>query len=200
MNVLHVINNLGVGGAELHLLQLSRSLKEQGIHVEVASLRQTTKGNRLLREDFEAAHIPVHHLHAEKWYDLTFPLRLRRLVRGISDAILHTHLPRADLAGGFRFPLYRDTPWVCSVHDIYSNSWSGRKTLPIFDLIWRRADAVVAISDAVRTWLVQERRVPREKVHVIHYGIDPHPFQTSSSDLRAEWDLGARPLIGCLAR
>jgi glycosyltransferase involved in cell wall biosynthesis len=66
------------------------------------------------------------------------------------------------------------------VHDIHDNSWSGRWTLPIFNFIWRRADRVIAISQAVKDWLVKDRAVPAENVSVIHYGIEAERFSQSS--------------------
>jgi glycosyltransferase involved in cell wall biosynthesis len=102
--------------------------------------------------------------------------RIPWLLRAEQPDILHTHLPRADFAGALGHCFYPRIPWICSVHDIYSRSWSGSWTLPLFDRIWRRANAVIAISYAVKEWLVQERRVPADKVTVIHYGIEPDRF------------------------
>ena len=38
---------------------------------------------------------------------------------------------------------------------------------------------VVAISHAVKDWLVENRTVPREKISVIYYGIDPTALQAT---------------------
>ena len=53
MKVLHVINTLSVGGAERHLLTLSRELRRRGVEVTVACLRETVPGSRSLRPEFE---------------------------------------------------------------------------------------------------------------------------------------------------
>jgi glycosyltransferase involved in cell wall biosynthesis len=126
--------------------------------------------------------------------------RIPQLLREEQPDIFHTHLPRADFLGAVGHCFASRLPWICSVHAIYSRSWSGRWTLPLFDRIWRRADAVIAISQAVKDWLVQERQVPAGKVTVIHYGIEAERF-TQPQSTRDSQDLRHRQLVvGTLGR
>jgi glycosyltransferase involved in cell wall biosynthesis len=157
-------------------LTLCRHLARQGIEPVVACLREQVKGSRSLRADFESAGIRVVNLHADHRYDLRFVPAMAGLIRRERPVLLHTHLPRADLAGAFRRFFDSPLPWVCSVHDIHDQSWAGKWTLPLFNRIWRKADRVVAISHAVKDWLVRARGVPGEKVRVIHYGIEAEKF------------------------
>ena len=200
MKILHLINTLSAGGAELHLLTLCRHLKRQGLEPVVACLREQVKGSRSLGGDFEDEGIRVIRLEADGRFDLRSISRLAGLVANERPDILHTHLPRADIAGACRRLLHPSVPWVCSVHDIHDNSWSGRWTLPLFNFIWRRADRVIAISHAVKDWLVKERAVPDEKVSVIHYGIEPERFSQSQSDLKQQWVLEDKLVIGAIGR
>ena len=176
MKVLHLINTLSVGGAELHLLTLCRHLKTQGVDAVIAYLKGGGDGSGWLREECERQGIRSIGLLADRRYEWRVLGRIPWLLRAEQPDILHTHLPRADFAGAAGHCFNARIPWICSVHDIYSRSWSGSWTLPLFDRIWRRADAVIAISYAVKDWLVQERRVPADKVTVIHYGIEPERF------------------------
>jgi hypothetical protein len=64
LKVLHAINSLSTGGAELHLLTLCRYLKRLGVEMAVAYLKEG-RGSRPLRPDFEAAGIPVFYLGGE---------------------------------------------------------------------------------------------------------------------------------------
>src|SRR5262249_27224477 len=164
MKVLHLINTLAVGGAELHLLALGRHLQQHGLEIVVACLREQVKDSRSLRADFETAHIRVVNLRADSRYDCYFLSRFARLLKHEHPALVHTHLPRADLAGGLGHLLHPSIPWISSVHDIHSKSWAGKWTLPLLNVVWRQADAVIAISHAVKDWLVHERRVPSDKV------------------------------------
>jgi glycosyltransferase involved in cell wall biosynthesis len=200
MKALHVINTLSVGGAELHLLTLCRHLKRHGVDVVVAYLREHIKGSRSLRQDFEAEGIRLVDLRADGRYDMRFPLRVARLLRSEQPNLLHTHLPRADFAGAIGHWLQPSIPWVCSVHNIYDVHWSGKRTLQLLNWVWRRADAVIAISQAVEDWLVQERHVPARNVTVIHYGIESERFVRPDTDLRKMWRLDGYAVVGSIGR
>ena len=179
MKILHLINTLAVGGAELHLLTLSKQLRRSGAEVVVSCLGERAKGSRSLRRDFEDSGIPVISLGAESRWDWGFLGRIPLLLRQEQPDVLHTHLPRADLAGLIGHLVSPSVPWVCSVHG-HSNSWSGRRVLPVFNYIWRQPNVVVAISQEIKDWLVKARRIPAGKVEVVYYGIDPERFASHS--------------------
>jgi len=175
MKALHFINALYSGGAELHLLTLCRYLKQAGVELAVGYLKEP-RGRSPLRQDFEGNDMPVVYLEGDRIWDWRYLVRAKRWVVQERPDILHTHLPRADLVGWLlRFTGLR-TPWVVSVHAIYNRSWRGAWSLPLFSHVWRRADAIIAISHAVKEWLVTERKIPAEKVHVVHYGIEADRF------------------------
>ncbi|GBC84981.1 GDP-mannose-dependent alpha-(1-6)-phosphatidylinositol monomannoside mannosyltransferase [bacterium HR11] len=199
MNVLHVINTLSAGGAELHLLTLCRYLKQAGVEVVVAYLKEG-RGSRPLQCDFEAAGIPVFNLRGDGVRFVRPWLRLRRLLKQEKPDILHTHLPRADLLGFLACRSGFSGSWVCSVHGIYANHWRGRRALPLFGPVWRRADRIIAISKAVREWLVQGFGLPPEKVQVVYYGIELERWVSPAQDLRSAWGLEGRLLIGSVGR
>ncbi|HEV8352577.1 MAG TPA: glycosyltransferase, partial [bacterium] len=100
MHVLHVSNSLVAGGSELHLLALCRHLGALGVTQTVAYLHERPV-SRTLKDNFEAIGVPAIPAHAEGRYNVTFPLAVSSIVARIGPDILHTHLPRADLAGAF---------------------------------------------------------------------------------------------------
>jgi len=199
MKVLHLINTLSAGGAELHLLTLCRYLKRLNVDVTVACLREQVKDSRSLRADFERDNIPILNLQADRRYASLFLRRLGQILSTEKPDILHTHLPRADFAGGFARIVDPGLIWVCSVHAIYSEDWSGRWSLPLFNLLWRRADAMLCISHAVRDWLVG-RGMPEDKARVIHYGIESDRFSESTGHLREQWGANDKVVIGSIGR
>jgi glycosyltransferase involved in cell wall biosynthesis len=200
MKVLHLINTISAGGAELQLLTLCRYLKQHGVEVVVAYLREQVKGSRSLRPDFKQENIRVINLQADSRYDWRFLGRFVHLLKAERPDISHTHLPRADLAAAFGRLLCPTVAWVSSVHAIYDQCWAGRGTLPLLTFAWRQADTVVAISHAVKKWLVMKRRVPPDQVTVIHYGIEPEPFGRPTADLRETWGLGRSAIVGSVGR
>lgn len=173
MKVLHVINTAYTGGAEIHLLGLVRELVRRDVDVSVAFLRTGLLDGRLVLGDFEALGVHVYSLGANSRYGLRFLGDLRRLVRRERPDVLHTHLPRADIAGMLAAvggP--RGMARVVSLHNIYGKYWSGRATLPLCRVAWRMADGVIAISRAVRDWLIGPMRTASHRVRVIYYGLD----------------------------
>ena len=54
MKVLHIVNTLSAGGAELQLLTLVRRLKTLGAEQRVACLKEHVPGSKSLREQFES--------------------------------------------------------------------------------------------------------------------------------------------------
>jgi glycosyltransferase involved in cell wall biosynthesis len=200
MKVLHLINTLSAGGAELHLLTLCRHLKTQGVDSVIGYLKEGYDGSRCLRPECERQAFRSIDLLADRRYEWRVFGRIGRLLRAEQPDILHTHLPRADFAGAVGRLLYRRIPWVCSVHDIYSRSWSGSWTLPLFDRLWRRADAIIAISHAVKDWLIQERRVPADNVTVIHYGIEPQRFAQPQPTSDEQSSAHRQAVVGTIGR
>jgi glycosyltransferase involved in cell wall biosynthesis len=200
MKIFHLINTLSVGGAELHLLSLNQYLKDLGITVMIACLRERVKGSRSLWRDFEQAGIRVINLRANHRYDGRFIGDLFRLCKNEKPDILHTHLPRADFAGALEHWLGLRIPWICSIHDIYSKSWSGKWALPLFSRLWRRADGLIAISQVVKDWLVMEQHVPAEKIRVIHYGIEAARFAAREADSQNAMRKREGRVIGAISR
>ncbi len=197
--VLHIINTLSAGGAELHLLTLCRHLKRLGVETAVACLKEG-RGSRPLRSDFEATGIPVFHLRGDGVRFVRSWLQLQYLLDQVKPDILHTHLPRADMLGFLACLGGFLGSWICSVHGIYANHWRGRQILPLFKFVWRRADRIIAISEAVKKWLVQGYRVAPKKVQVVYYGIEPERWSLPSQDLRSEWGLNGKLIVGTVGR
>lgn len=171
--VLHVITILNPGGAENHLLSLSRGLLARGYQIEVAYLKEGYGG---LAPTFESSGIPVHPLHMRAWGDVSAFLRLVHLPRTRQYDIIHTHLPRADLYGAIAARV-TGIPTVISTK--HSESFSV--TSPLGELTGRLAERYIshsiAISDHLRRFYLKERiAVCPEHISTVHYGLSVKDF------------------------
>lgn len=201
MKILHLINTLSVGGAELHLLTLSRNLKARGFELVVACLREKVDGSRSLRKDFEAEGIKVINFEGHGRIDKAFLLRTFTTIRQERPDILHTHLPRADFAGLVSRLVSPKIAWVSSIHNIYGEYWSGKWALPILNLAWRKPDSIIAISKAVKEWLVDNQGLSAEKIQLVYYGLDPQRPFTKNDDLpRPVEDVDSNKVVGSIGR
>lgn len=201
MKILHVINTLSAGGAELHLLTLCRYLRDRSVDLQVAYLREVVRGSRSLRADFERENIRLFNLGADSRYNISFLSRLTALVKAERPDVVHTHLPRADIAGALVSGLVASPVFLCSVHGIYRDRWFGQWLAPMMRRAYRKADIIVAISFAVKHWLQQDFGIREDKIRVIHYGIDPARFALpdGNGDLAAETQ-SSRIVVGSIGR
>ncbi len=200
MKILHVINTLSAGGAELHLLTLCRAQRERGLVPRVAFLREHVAHSRSLRAEFEESGVPTFDLRAPNGLDPRYVPRLAGLIGRERPALLHTHLPRADVGGAFAGAMTR-VPVVTSVHHDYGDKRKHRAVGPLLRWTYRRAAAVVAISDLLKDWLLRVVAARPERVSTVHYGIDGSPFSMPTDpELRRRWGLAERPVIGSLGR
>ena len=61
----------------------------------------------------------------------------------------------------------------------------GGRGVPVYLLpLLRRADALVAVANAHRDYLVQAEGLPRDKFHVIHNGVDASVYRPGAEDER----------------
>lgn len=198
MKILHITNTVAAGGAEVTLLALCRHHRAAGLDLAVACLRERVRDTGSLRPEFEREGVVVRDLDCGR-IDPRCSWALRGLIREERPDILHTHLPRADIAGMLargRKPI----PRVVTVHGTYGTQGVWRYLKPALAGVWRRANAVLAPSSAVRAWLVQSCGLPPESVRVVHNGVEVEAFASARSNLRSEWGLDARPVIGTVGR
>lgn len=190
---MHVIDSLGVGGAEQALALLARNLDRDRYGCRVFALR----GLGPLAGDLRERDLLVNYA-----VPAGLPAQLAglwRFLRSERPTIVHTHLNYSDLLVG---PLARaaGVPVVLSYKASILRTHSGRQRM--YDRMTRVActfnDMVVVLSEALRQYIVSRRIVPDRKVRVIHYGVELEPTQTM---LRRE-DLGLRsgPIVLVAAR
>lgn len=196
MKLLHVITTLDVGGAEMHLLSQVRGQAARGVEVRVAYL----KGHGTLRDDFRSA--------GAEWVECVGSLGL-----GLWPALrwadaVHTHLLKADAAGALWATLAGRRKGLFSGKH---NDEQVLKRLPVslaHGVLGRLPLRTIALSSHVADFVSRHGRIPRERIEVIHYGIDPEPFERARqapaaerSALRAELGFGAADvLFVCVAR
>lgn len=187
--VLHLLTTLDTGGTERLALTLCRGLQRRGWQPEVAVLT----GAAPMTAAFTDAGMQVHHLGMRATLAPIAFARLVRLLRSGRFDLLHTHLDLADLYGPFAAP--RQVPVVSTRHN--TDPW---RTAPSWKrgpfLIWeraaqRRAAATIAVSCAVRDFLVREEGLEVERFVVIPNGIDLSAYEPLESRAVARARLAA---------
>ena len=165
--VFHLITTIERGGAENQLLILVREQVSHGLDVHVAFL----KGDPELESELISVGATVHsELAAHSPLNQIF--KFRKLISG-RKVIVHSHLPRAELVAGFtpaRFKFitsrHNSEPFFPGAPRFISNTLAR--------LVEFRATKVIAISEAVREFLLSRGEVKSDKkIEVVHYGYQP---------------------------
>ncbi len=166
-SVLHLITTIKRGGAENQLLVLAKEQVKSGIRVHIVYLKDEPE----LEKDFENIGAIVHHdLSNLKFWKQ--PSALRKLIFG-DNWIVHSHLPRAELVGLFCIKKFH---FIITRHNAEQFFPRAPKLLSNFlsRLVSLRADKIIAISNAVKLYLMQQGEVRNAlKLEVVLYGYEP---------------------------
>ncbi len=190
--VLMVLMGLEIGGAETHVVELSKELRREGWDVAVVS-----NGGVYERELTDAG-IRCHRapLHKRNVFLMLRSLRLlRRIIREEKPDVVHAHarIP-AFLCGLLQRSM--DFPFVTSAHWVfYVNG--------ILKRIANWGERTVAVSDDIKAYLIENYGVPAERISVTINGIDIEKFSPAVSGERVlrEFALSPqRPVISYVSR
>jgi glycosyltransferase involved in cell wall biosynthesis len=201
LNILHLIKATGIAGAETHLLTLLPALRGQGMDSGVVLLEDPRRPQDELRGRFERQQVPVRTLPIRWHLDPALPARLAGCLRAEPFDVLHAHLPHGEIYGEIALRSFPRRPLVISRH----NDDRFRRWLPmrrVFRPSLRRAARIIAISQAIRTFLVDVEGADVEKVTVVPYGLDADAFARSGHPgaFRREIGAGDEPLVGFIGR
>ena len=193
IKVLHVITTISRGGAENQLLVLVREQIKSGMEVSVLYL----KGDPELEQDLSDAGANVVHDISNLHPFFQF-LKMRSISKG-QKALLHAHLPRAELLTRFSSA---SNPFVVSRHNAEPFFPGAPQFLSSFlsRLVTEKAKNVIAISYAVCDFVSSKNEVSDlKKITVVHYGYQPSP---NVDRLNAKVELGeeSKICIGTISR
>jgi glycosyltransferase involved in cell wall biosynthesis len=199
LRILHVITSLARGGAQAHLLELTRGQQRRGHQVELAYFKDPE-----MVQDF----VPItgfpYPLAMQELASTALLGRLWGLTSSVKPDVLHTHLLKADAYGAVvgRFGAPRVT--IASKHNdevALLRPWVSR----LHGLLSRWDDRVIVCSDHVGRYMVETGRVPAAKIRRIYYGIGlDRPLALAESqvqEIRRELELPRAGLfILCVGR
>jgi glycosyltransferase involved in cell wall biosynthesis len=106
--VLHLIPNMGGGGAERELAHLAGELHRQGLNVHVGLIGEGPNYERLARSG-----AVIHKIRVFGNHDPRLLLRIHRLMREVRPNLVQTWLTQMDVAGG-AVARWRRIPWILS--------------------------------------------------------------------------------------
>lgn len=190
--ILMALNRFDIGGAETHVVELSKELQRRGYEVILAS-----NGGSYVSE-LEAANIRHFTVPLDE-RSLSKMLRSKRILKKIIQTekpqIVHAHARIPGFLCGLlqkkmKFPFVTTAHWV-----FYTNALLKRLT------DW--GQSTIAVSEDIKTYLMESYHVPESQIVVTVNGIDTDKFSPNISKeetMRALHLNPDAPIIGTVSR
>jgi glycosyltransferase involved in cell wall biosynthesis len=201
MRVVHVCKMTGAAGTENHLLALLPQLRGRGLDPHLIVLVDPTKPMDTYIQEMQSQRVPTEAMPIRSNVDRPLIGQLAARFRALGAEAVHTHLIHADWHGVL-------AARQAKIKQIY---WSGhnddpfrrRPAIRLMQVyLWRRITAGIAISEAVRQFMIRVELAPPKRVHTVHYGLTPRIFPTHSrTTLRQSFRISdTAPVIGSVCR
>jgi len=192
MRVLQVVTELGYGGLEKVVVNLSLWLSAMGHSVHVVHLREEADlARQLERGGIEVSYCPL--TRPSSWI---YPKGLVRVICDFNPDVVHTHnmaWPKTAVAC-----LWTRRPCIFTLHGFHSD-WLQRRRV-LLRLISRHTVFCVGVAPGIEGLFAEILRMPTARVVHIPNGIpDAYSQDPASYSLGASSDTRKR-LIGMVAR
>ena len=178
MRILHIIPNLGSGGAEKMLVDLVKEMLKRNISCEIAVL---TKSNNFFGSELEELGIPVYYGNTKKVYSFKNIFFLEKLLKENSYDCIHTHLFGAQLFTPIALKLSKkEIPLVTTEHSTHNKRRDNKLFYLLDKWIYNQYQSIVAITKDTKNNLVGYLPNISRDIVVIENGIDIEHYQKIS--------------------
>ncbi len=184
MRVMHILDSLNRGGAEMLALDVCRNARANNL-----DLTFVATGGGDLEADFRSSGVVFHRLERRLPVDLRLAARLGRIIKELGIEVVHTHQAVESLHS-YLATRGTNVKRVMSFHLCTADT----KNRVALKFLVPRMNANVAVSSDLLKCLNQAGLKTAE-FHVIHNGVDVKRLTPSGFDLRAELGLGPNNLI-----
>ena len=205
--VLVAINTLEVGGAERQILETCRSLGGREFRFDVV----TTGEEGPLADDLRKAGARVHSLavggrssgRAGRALRLALSIpRFRSLVKELRPNLVHSYLPEMSVVAAATRRRGGSPPLILSKRSLVR--WIARDPFyfPLARWINRRADVILANSEAVRQDAIAKEGADPRRIRVIYNGVDAERYCPGPPEETLAREIGfpaGIPVIGMVA-
>ncbi len=187
MIVLHILKGLGLAGAENHLMILLSGLREQGIDARLLLWVTPEKNADDVMAEAQQRGIPIERWVMPSAFAPRFFLKLMRYLRQQKPDIVHTHLVHAET---YAIPAAK----LAGVRHVVNSSHNDDpfRYHPLFKIrgriLWRMTRQGIAISEAIRKFLIEIEGAKNNQVQTIYYGLNrTSPPATLSASKEGEF-------------
>jgi glycosyltransferase involved in cell wall biosynthesis len=193
LTILHLLAPAPVGGLETVVSTLAVAQRRAGHSVVVAPTLSTPGDGWNFAASLEHTGVELTPLLVPRRGYLRERSLIRKLcgTRGVN--IVHTHGYRSDIVGGHA-GRESGVPIVTTVHGFTGGDWKNRAYEQLQRFVFRRFDAVVAVSQLQANQL-RSTGVPAQRLHVVPNALAAVAAPLSRADARRALGLPATGLI-----
>ncbi len=188
VKILMVTMGLNIGGAETHIIELSRELKKRGYDVMIAS-NGGVYADEIAEYDIRHVQAPLHSRSVGCMYRSY--RALKQLIQRERPDIVHAHarIP-AFITGLVRRSV--DFNFVTTAHGVYDTSG-------MLKYLTNWGDKTIAVSQDIVNYLTDNYGVPRQDIYTTINGIDTGRFSPDITPDRiiAEFDIDRSKPVVC---
>jgi glycosyltransferase involved in cell wall biosynthesis len=191
MKILHFLDTLGPGGAEMQALDVCRNAARYGFEMTLVCA-----GGGALEDEFRASRVEFIKLRRRLPVDPSLTAQLRKIIKERDIDIVHGYQPVDGLHLYFASRRITGLKTVLSFQGFIQdtkNRLASKYLIP-------RMDANVVVSRGLQKWLHDEAGLDTSKnFTVIYNGADPKRVKPTGKSLKAELGLAEHtPLIGMI--
>jgi len=163
-------------------------------------------GNSFLEDNLRTIGLPVYHikLNSRKDYPLVL-LKLLILLLKLKPNIIHTHLRNADFLGQIAGMILGIRKRIHTRHSGTGNHMYHPHAVKYDKLINALATNIVAISENVKTVLIEKDNAKSKKITLIHHGFELEKFTCRNEEkikqLKIKYNASNKyPIVGVISR
>lgn len=196
--IVHIIDDLGLGGAQRQLVELLRGFPRTMFQIEVISL--SDKKCHYVN-NIRELHVPLTLIPQKGAWDHKAYRRLQAKLKELKPDIIHTWLFTADLYGHLAARRAGSPRLISAMRNTVDDfPWHYRMA---YRFIAARSHAITINADAIRPGMTRKLGVPTEKMHTIHNGISLSRFPSAQVNgyYREQWKIEkGKTLVAMIAR
>ncbi len=181
INVLHLINELEYGGAEVLLLDFARHFNREKLNLFVAFL----DGEGTLRGAIESQGVRVFDLSLKGRKNPLVFFSILRLIKKLDIDVVNTHLVMASVIGSAAAKASKVKVLVTTRHYDYNKEIKSLR-FKLDRLMAKYPDCLVVVSRETKRIVKQEEKLKVKQIQVIYNGTDVdyfNPLKKSQSKL-----------------